>query len=290
MILKSGKIIKGVGGFYYVKCDNEIIECRARGKFRKNAVLPYVGDNVKISVDGSLGYVVEIVDRKNFFIRPPIANIDKLIIVSALSNPAPDTLFIDKMLITAQKNSVKPALCFNKRDLSDGCDDVLSVYKSIGYDVFVTSTIDKSGIDKLKSFMSGCVTAVCGFSGVGKSSLLNEITNSDMFETGEVSQKLSRGKHTTRHVELIELGDDAYIADTPGFSMISLSEDIDCDELSEYFPEFSGYEHNCKYSDCHHISDKFCGIYDAVENGDIPISRYENYKFLYNTLKKAKEW
>ncbi|MBE7051786.1 MAG: ribosome small subunit-dependent GTPase A [Ruminococcaceae bacterium] len=291
METKSGKIIKGIGGFYYVQTNDGVVECRARGKFRKDSVVPYVGDNVIISIenDGN-GYVVEIEQRKNCFVRPPISNVDKLLIVSALANPSPDSLFIDKMLVNAEIADVEAALCFNKADLSDDAEIWMNTYHNSGYKVFVTSTTENTGIDEVKDFMKNSLTAVCGFSGVGKSSLLNKITNSTDFEVGEISAKLSRGKHTTRHVELIEIADNSFLADTPGFSMLSLPEGLSANELISYFPDLKIHTKSCRFADCNHTSGKFCGVVGAVENGYVSQSRYENYKYLYNSLKDNKEW
>lgn len=291
MKTKTGKIVKGIGGFYYVETDDGIYECRARGKFRKDSVMPYVGDNVEISIDddGS-GYVLKIFERKNCFIRPPVSNIDKLLIVSALATPSPDSLFIDKMLVTAECAGVIPALCFNKSDLDNISFDLADLYQSVGYDVFITSTKSNTGIDKVKDFMYGGVTAVCGFSGVGKSSLLNSVTDSSELETGEISTRLSRGKHTTRHVELIKIGEASYLADTPGFSMLSLPDIITCSQLIDYFPDLSKFAASCKFADCSHTSGMHCGVSDAVANKEAAAFRYDNYKFLYNTLKENKEW
>lgn len=291
MKIKEGKIVKGIGGFYYVETTDGIFECRARGKFRKDSIIPYVGDNVKISVeeDGS-GYVTEIFDRKNAFIRPPIANVDKLLIVSASANPAPDPLFIDKMLVTAEAAGVKSALCFNKADLNAPGLELADLYRQAGYDVFVTSATDNYGIDDIKRFMQNGITAVCGFSGVGKSSILNLITDSSDFQVGEISTKLSRGKHTTRHVELVKMADNTYLADTPGFSMISIPDVISPPQLIEYFPDLSGYTDLCKFADCSHTYAKHCGVCDAVSQNKVSRHRYENYKILYNSLKDNKEW
>ena len=281
-----GKIIKGIGGFYYVKTPDGIVETRARGKFRKDSLMPYVGDNVKVSD----GFVMEIMPRKNMFVRPPIANIDKLIIVAASMNPAPDFLYIDKMLVTAAANNVETALCFNKCDLTSECEKFAEIYKNAGYKVFVTSTVDNLGIEQLKEYMKNSVTALCGFSGVGKSSLINAITQTYAFEVGEISSRLNRGKHTTRHVELVEYDDNSYFADTPGFSMLALSKDIEADKLIQYFPDLKRFSDNCKFADCSHISSKFCSVCDAVLRGDISASRYENYVTLYNLQKENKEW
>ncbi len=291
MATKTGKILKGVGGFYYVETSDGIFECRARGKFRKEDLTPYVGDNVVISVeDSGLGYVCEIFERKNSFIRPPVANIDKLVVVVALKDPVPDTLFIDKMLVIAECADVKPALCFNKSDLCDDELELCGLYKNAGYDVFITSTKNETGIDELEKFIQNSVTAVCGFSGVGKSSIMNILTDSKDFEVGEISSKLSRGKHTTRHVELIKLNSDTFLADTPGFSSLSLPDSITGENLINYFPELNAYTDNCKFADCRHISDKFCSVYDAVVKEKISSSRYNNYRILYDMIKDNKEW
>lgn len=287
----SGKIIKGIGGFYYVKTDKGVIECRARGKFRKDSVMPYVGDNVKISIDSDTsGYVVSIEERKNCFVRPPIANIDKLLIVSSLSDPEPDTLFIDKLLVCAKMNGVEVALCFNKSDLSDKGSFYANLYKNAGYDVFLTCAKDDIGTDKVRSFMKSSTCAVCGFSGVGKSTLLNSLIGYNSFETGEISQKLSRGKHTTRHVELVEFEKDSYIADTPGFSMLELSSNLIAENLIDSFPDLKAHSYECRFSDCTHTSDKFCSVYDALKEGKIAESRYNNYKYLYNDITSKKTY
>lgn len=283
---KTGRIIKGIGGFYYVKAGNEIIECRARGKFRKDMLMPYVGDFVEIDD----GYVMKILPRKNKFIRPPITNIDKLIIVSAADNPKPDFLFIDKMIVTALSCGVDIALCFNKSDLNEDVHEYADIYSKSGFNVFVTSTKENSGIEELRDFMRGSVSVLCGFSGVGKSSLINLLIDNYRFEVGEVSLKLNRGKHTTRHVELVEYELDSFFADTPGFSMLTLPESIEASKLIECFPDLKKYSYDCRFSDCNHTSGKFCSVHDALSDGKIVRSRYENYVTLYNTLKDNKEW
>lgn len=293
MSIKKGKILKGIGGFYYVKTDVGIIECRARGVFRNKSVLPYVGDNVEIEVsdDGS-GYVISIEERKNFFIRPPISNVDLLLIVVAMANPSPDLLFLDKMLIQADYSGVDTIICFNKSDLIPPDTDCsyIDIYKNLGYKVFVTSTLTGEGINNLKEAIRGKVISVSGFSGVGKSSLLNSILGSSGLEVGEISKKLSRGKHTTREVSLIEYTKDSYLADTPGFSSLSLPDSINKNNLKDYFIEFKSFEDNCKFGDCLHTSDKFCGVCEAVKLGRISQARYNNYINLYEIIKDKKEW
>ncbi len=289
----TGKILKGIGGFYYVKTDVGVIECRARGLFRNKSVMPYVGDNVKIDVsDDGTGYVTSIYERQNFFIRPPIANVDLLLIVVALANPSPDLMFLDKMLIQAKHADVEALIVFNKCDLaSDEKDNPYEdIYLNLGYRVYTTSTYTGAGMAKLKDAIKGKVISVCGFSGVGKSSILNSILGNKDLEVGEISKKLSRGKHTTREVSLIEYQNGSYLADTPGFSSLALPEGITKDNLKDYFTEFKNYSSDCKFSDCVHTSPKFCGVCDALKNGEISDSRYNNYINLYELLKDKKEW
>jgi len=286
----SGKIIKGIGGFYYVKTDCAIIECRARGNFRKRDILPCVGDNVVISVeDDGNGYILEIIKRKNRFIRPAVSNIDKIVVVAALRDPAPDFLFIDKLLVTAEYNNVEAAICFNKADICENYQEFVETYNNAGYKVFVTAVKDNYGVDAVREYMKNSVTAVCGFSGVGKSSLLNAITHTDNFAVGDISAKLSRGKHTTRHVELYEYGENSYIADTPGFSMLSLDENMTSNELIEYFPDLYKYVDECRFGDCTHVNNRFCGVCQALDDKLISKTRYDNYCYLYNTLSDNKE-
>ncbi len=290
---KKGKILKGIGGFYYVKTDVGLIECRARGVFRNKSVMPYVGDNVTIELsnDGT-GYVTSIETRDNYFIRPPIANVDLMLIVVAMSNPSPDLMFLDKMLIQAHYAGVEAIICFNKSDLlSEDADfSYIDIYENLGYKVFVTSTYTGEGIDKIKDAINGKVISVCGFSGVGKSSLLNTILGKANLEVGEISKKLSRGKHTTREVSLIEYTNGSYLADTPGFSSLALPDAINKNNLKDYFIEFKSFENNCRFSDCLHITDKLCGVCEAVKNKKISQSRYDNYINLYENIKDKKEW
>lgn len=292
MSIQKGKILKGIGGFYYVKTETELIECRARGLFRNKSVMPYVGDNVEIEIsqDGS-GYIKSIQKRKNFFIRPPIANVDLLLIIVAMANPSPDLLFLDKMLIQAKMAGTDAIICFNKSDLIEPNEtDYIKTYTDLGYKVFITSTYTGDGMEDLKNAISGKVISVCGFSGVGKSSILNALLGKENQEVGEISKKLSRGKHTTREVSLIEYTKGSYLADTPGFSSLSLPDSVTKDNLKTCFCEFDKFEPNCRFSDCVHTNSKFCGVYNALEKGQIALSRYNNYINLYESLKDKKEW
>ena len=287
--MSKGIILKGIGGFYYVETADKIFECRARGVFRKKSVKPLPGDLVEIDElpDGT-GSVVEIYPRKNSFIRPPIANVECMVIVVAVANPAPDLKFIDKLLVIAESAGVTPVICLNKCDLSGDYGPIAELYRNIGYCVIETSTVTGRGIDELKNAISGKLTAFTGFSGVGKSSLLNKIFEDLNLLTGDVSKKLNRGKHTTRHIELFKNGENSYIADTPGFSMLEVY-GVDEETLQDCFVEFSDYKNECKFTGCAHLAGKHCGIINAVENGNISRSRYENYLDMYNTIKNNKE-
>ncbi len=289
MIAKSGIITKGIGGFYYVKTDDGVVECRARGAFRKKDIKPLPGDRVEIEVqdDGS-GYVMSILPRINSFIRPPIANIDCFVIVAAAKNPDPDPFFIDKMLVVAESNGIDVVICFNKCDLADNQVGFANIYRNIGYKVVETEAINHKGIDEIKAYIDGKATAFVGFSGVGKSSLLNGIIDNLNLQTGDVSKKLNRGKHTTRHIELFPYNGDSYIADTPGFSMLEISS-IELEDLQKYFVEFDEFTDNCAFQGCAHLAGKRCGVIAAVEEGKISSSRYDSYISLYNTLKENKE-
>ena len=295
----TGKILKGIGGFYYVQCieDGNLYECRARGKFRKNEIKPQIGDNVEFEPTGEelKGSVINIFERKNSFIRPPVSNIDQMAIVSALKNPEPDTMFIDKMLAVLKSVNTPAIICFNKLDIADKAltDELKNIYEKAGYKVFVLSTKTGEGTDAFKEAIRGKTTAFAGFSGVGKSSLLNALCDCFMLDTGDVSQKLKRGKHTTRHVEIfnaVNVSQDTFIADTPGFSMLEIPQDVTHENLKDLFVDFLDFECNCKFTGCQHNSNKFCGVWDAVCENKIPKSRYDNYLTLYNELKDRKKW
>ena len=278
----TGIIIKGIGGFYYVKDENgEITECRARGLFRKDNIKPMIGDRVTVE-NGSL---VKIDERKNSLIRPPVANIDNLVIVVAAASPSPDFTLIDKMIINAEIAGISPVICINKTDLAD-YREIEMVYTLAGYPVVVVCAENNEGMDSLYPYLRGKTTAFSGLSGVGKSSILNIITESKM-ETGNVSDRIQRGKHTTRHVELIELEDGGYVLDTPGFSSLEI-EGIKAIELWEYFPEFR--TDACKFKGCSHINEPGCSVKDKLSEGMIAESRYESYCELYEKLKKIKDW
>ncbi len=288
MLLK-GTIIKGIGGFYYVDTNEGIIECRARGKFRKNEILPTVGDRVVVeTTDLKQGSVKEIEERKNLLVRPAVSNIDTLMIVAAVANPQPDTSLIDKMLVIAAKRGIKGALCINKSDLDSigDTEKLKKCYENAGYKVFVTSAEKGEGIEELKAELKNKTTAFAGLSGVGKSSILTIITGKEL-ETGDTS-RIERGKHTTRHVELIKLS-DGYVFDTPGFSQLEV-EDIKSGELKDYFPEIKERDSLCRFRGCSHISEPDCAVKEALNNGEIFQSRYDSYVKMYEKLKLIKDW
>lgn len=288
MLLK-GTIVKGIGGFYYVDTNEGIIECRARGKFRKTEILPTVGDRVVVETeDNKTGSVKEIDERHNFLVRPAVSNIDTLMIVAAISNPAPDTSLIDKMLVIAAKKGIKGALCINKSDLdADGnLEKIKDCYEKAGYRVFVTSAEKGEGVDDLRKELKDKTTAFAGLSGVGKSSILTIITGREL-ETGDTS-RIERGRHTTRHVELIKIS-EGYVFDTPGFSQLEV-DDIKASELGEFFPEIEKCEGMCRFRGCSHVSEPDCAVKAALEKGDIAESRYDSYVKMYEKLKLIKDW
>lgn len=290
--IRNGRIIKGIGGFYYVETEEQLYSCKARGVFRKKGITPLAGDLVEIRLgeDGT-GYVEEILPRKNFLTRPPVANIDQLIVVTSVCDPSPNTLLIDEAIAAAEDKEIEPVVVVSKTDLESG-EWLRDIYEKAGIPFFAVSSVTDEGIEAVKSLLKGKVTAFTGNSGVGKSSLLNRIDPRLALETGEISQKLGRGRHTTRKVELLKLGDDTYVADTPGFSSISLEQ---CDlvrkeNLQFCFREFEPYRNQCKFPSCSHTCEKGCAVLQAVQEGEIHLSRHTSYVSMYNEVKDLKEW
>ena len=289
----NGKIIKGIGGFYYVDTENGLYECRARGIFRKNKITPLVGDRVSINVvdeENKKGVVEEIEERDTELVRPPIANVDKALIVFAIKNPSPNLSLLDKFIVLAEKENLEIVIVFTKVDLdTDGelLDELKDIYEASGYKVIPVSNKLKLNIDKIKEELKGNTVVFAGPSGVGKSSLLNEVDKNFELKTGEVSDKIKRGKHTTRHAELLKLECGGMVADTPGFSSLIL-DDIDESELKEYFIEFDKYD-ECRFgSRCIHENEPSCAVKEAVENREISKKRYESYIQLLNEIKAGK--
>ena len=288
----NGTILKGIGGFYYVEAaDKKIYECKARGVFRKEKIIPLAGDNVTISVDeNNKNSIDRIHERKNFFNRPPVANVDKLVIVSSTCDPKPNLLIIDRLTVVAVFKGVKPIIVFTKDDLSSA-DEYTEIYKNAGFSVFSVSNETGEGVEDVKQCLENGISVFTGNSGVGKSSLINRIFPGMELETGEISRKLGRGRHTTRHLELYHFG-NGYIADTPGFSSLDFETNdlIRKDELADCFPDFAEYLGKCKFSSCAHVNDKGCQIVEAVRNGKIEKSRHESYVTMFNEVKNIKDW
>lgn len=290
----KGKIIKGIGGFYYVDCGDTVYECKARGNFRKQKITPLVGDNVEITVnDGEHENTIDkILDRKNSLIRPPLANLDTLFIISSMVEPKINTLIIDKLAAIAEYKNIEPVIVITKTDLDTDYQKYVDIYNKAGIKTIVCNNTLKSGADEIKAMLKGKESAFTGNTGVGKSTLLNNIFPKLDLETGETSKKLGRGRHTTRHSELFKV-EGGYIADTPGFSSLDFErcERILKDDLPYCFREFAPYIDNCKFNtNCSHINDKGCAVVEAVNEGKISKSRHQSYVQMYNEVKDIKEW
>lgn len=285
----TGLILKSVSGFYYVENESgEIIECKARGSFRASKISPKVGDSVlfSISTDGK-GVIEEIAFRKNELTRPPVANIDKLFIVVSTTEPLPNFLQIDELIVAAEYVGIKPVIVVSKTDKTLN-DDIFKIYSLAGFSVYDAIADSK----EILASMKGKISAVAGNSGVGKSTLLNRLGIDAEIETGEISKKLGRGRHTTRVVELHKLPSGGYIADTPGFTVAQTERYVSFykDELEGCFREFSDYKVKCKFLGCSHTGEKGCAVKDAVDNGEISESRYKNYNEIYNRIKNIPKW
>ena len=288
----NGTIIKALSGFYYVSAENSVYECRARGKFRLDGTSPLVGDRVSFAVSGNgKGYIEKVHERKNFFIRPAVANIDVLVFIAANTNPVTDPFLIDRVSVITEEAGCELIVCINKTDL-DPANELYNIYSSSGFDTFRVSAFDGSGIDELKSALKGKICAFTGNSGVGKSSILNSIVPGLDLEVGEVSEKLGRGRHTTRHVEFFTVDEDTFIADTPGFASfeVEMMQTIDKHELQYDFRDFRGCIGKCRFADCAHLKEPGCAVTEAVQNGRIKLSRYQSYKRLYELSTQNKFW
>ena len=298
----DGIIVKGLGGLYAIRTDDKsIISCKARGSFRHDGIIPYVGDRVTVSKTENGSFIEQIAERKNCLIRPPVANLDVLFTVVAAAKPSPMLNITDKLISIAEYNSIEPVIIITKNDLDESsAESIAEIYKSSGFTVFVTGIDDDKKMlsDFIRKTAAGKISAFAGASGVGKSTVLNAVFPNLRLETGNVSHKTERGKHTTRHVELFRLGDlldddtDGYIADTPGFSLIDFTrfDFYKKDDLVYTFREFEEHLGKCKYTKCTHVSEDGCSIVEAVKNGTIPKTRHESYVEIYNTLKNKHDW
>ena len=291
----QGKIIKGIAGFYYIYAENdEVYECKAKGIFRKDNRKPLVGDNVEIEVldeQEKEGSVTAILPRKNSLIRPAVANVDQAFVIFAMENPKPNFMLLDRFLIMMEKENVPAVICFNKKDLAteEELEFLYETYKSCGYQGILSSTFNGEGLEEIREILKGKTTVVAGPSGVGKSSITNALQENVQMETGEISKKLKRGKHTTRHSQVIPVGKDTYLMDTPGFSSLYLT-DIEEQKLKDYFPEFREYEDQCRFQGCRHIHEPGCAVKEALNNHKISSLRYEDYLGLHEEIKEKRRF
>lgn len=292
----KGKIIRGIGGFYYVHVPNNgnVYECRAKGIFRKDNIKPLPGDWVEMAVldeEKLLGNIDQILPRKNALIRPAVANIDQALVIFAAASPKPSLNLLDRFLLRMELQEIPSIICFNKMDLADEetLDRLNEAYQGSGYPVLFVSAKQEQGLEQIRQILAGKTTTVAGPSGVGKSSLINLLQNQVEMETGEISEKIERGRHTTRHTELLWAGEDTYILDTPGFSSIAI-EDLEKEDLENYFPEMKELTQACRFVGCAHMSEPDCAVKAAVQEGTISESRYENYRMFYKELKNKKKY
>ena len=292
MRMKQGILVKGIGGFYYVEAAGVTYECKARGAFRKHGVRPMAGDQVRISIpENQSCSIEEILPRKNALIRPPVANMDQLFIVASVRHPSPNPLVIDKMVAVAEDKGIEPVVVMSKADLGDW-SPWRELYQAAGLQFVAVSAVTGQGVEEIQALLQGKLSAFTGNSGVGKSTLLNGLEEGYALETGEISQKLGRGRHTTRQVELLKLSGGGYVADTPGFSTVDIEryDMVKKEHLQHSFREFAPYLGQCKFPSCAHVCEKGCAVLEAVERGAISPSRHQSYVAMYNEVKDIKEW
>ena len=291
----QGKIIKGIAGFYYIYAeDGNVYECKAKGIFRKDNFKPLVGDNVEITVlneEEKEGSVTSILPRRNSLIRPAVANVDQAFLIFAMENPKPNFLLLDRFLIMMEQQEIPVVICFNKKDVGEKeeMEKLYEIYTGCGYRVVLSSTYEGEGMDEIREILKGKTTVVAGPSGVGKSSITNCMQGEVQMETGEISKKLKRGKHTTRHSQVIPVEENTFLVDTPGFSSLYLT-DMKEEELRDYFPEFVMYEPQCRFQGCMHIHEPGCAVKEALSEGEISQQRYDNYLALYEELKEKRRY
>lgn len=289
----EGVILKGIGGFYYAETVEGIFECKAKGRFRKERISPLAGDRVIVTIRPSSENTIDsILSRKNKLIRPPVANIDKLMIIVSVASPLPNPLIIDKLTVIAEKAGIEPVIVITKADLDEEkARELQSVYSSTGYRTYIFSCLDKRNISQLQREFKGCMTALTGNSGAGKSTLLNALDETLNLATGEISNKLGRGRHTTRQAEIFHVC-EGLVIDSAGFSSIEFAGEniLLANDIQFCFNEFKDYIGGCKFSGCNHINTKGCAIIDAVNSGEISQSRYNSYVSMYEELKDIKSW
>lgn len=290
--MAEGVIVKALSGFYYVQTDERLLECKARGRFRLDGTSPHVGDRVECSLDAhGKGRIDRVFERRNFFIRPAVANVDALVFVAANTNPVTDPFLIDRVSVIAESAGCELIVCINKTDV-DPADELYGIFTAAGFTVVRTSVPDGTGIDALRREIAGKICAFTGNSGVGKSSIMNALSPGLNIKTAEVSEKLGRGKHTTRHVELFDIGGGTYAADTPGFASfdIEMMEIIPKEQLQFDFVEFAPYIGGCRFNNCAHLKEPGCAVTQAVADGKIMPSRYRSYERLYALSAQHKSW
>lgn len=290
--MPTGTIVKALSGFYYVKTSDTMIQCRARGRFRKDGMSPLVGDHVTIIKDeNNEGRIEEILPRKNSFIRPAVSNIDTMVFVAANVNPITDPFLIDRVSVICEHSGCELIICVNKSDLDPG-DEFFDIYNNTGFKILGISAENGQGIDELKQELLGKISVFTGNSGVGKSSILNKMQPDLSLKVDDVSDRLGRGKHTTRHVEFHEIADNTFVADTPGFASfeVDMVADINKEELQFCFPEFRDHIGNCRFDDCTHRREPDCAVLEALNNGEISATRHESYVKIYDVLNSRKDW
>ena len=290
----KGKIIKGIAGFYYIYAGGTVYECKAKGIFRRDHRKPLVGDDVEMDIldeTQKKGNIRELLPRHSELIRPAVANVDQALVIFAVCKPQPNFNLLDRFLIMMQQQDIPCIICFNKQDIDEEGkkEDYRGIYERAGFQTITVSAVKKEGIEELQELLQGKTTTVAGPSGVGKSSLVNCLQSGTVMETGSISEKIERGKHTTRHSELIAVAPDTYILDTPGFSSLGMFH-LEKEQLAQFYPEFAAYEKYCRFGGCSHISEPVCGVKEAVADGEISAIRYENYCLLYEELKNQRKY
>ena len=295
----NGKIIRGIAGFYYVHAGDSlepscVYECKAKGIFRKDNKKPLVGDEVEFDIldeENKIGNITKLHPRRSELIRPAVANVDQALVIFSIVKPQPNFNLLDRFLIMMGQQEIPCIICFNKLDIDEegSAAGYEAIYRKCGYETLSVSAKKQEGIDALKELLAGKTTTVAGPSGVGKSSLINCLQSDIVMETGNISRKIERGKHTTRHTELIAIKENTYIMDTPGFSSLDLF-DLEKEELAKFYSEFAEHEQFCKFGDCSHVNEKACGVREAVADGDISRLRYDNYCLFYEELKNRKKY